>query len=190
MGSGVSGLYGGTYGAGVNIGVIGGNGGFPDVRDERRPQPYGASYGVTEDMLEYDKRRGVYSEKAGYSLNPTTINALESLKDGILVDREGKPMQGDYTYAVKENGDLVIGKRNGNGRDGKPTPHPTLVGGKEPRVKVAGMVTIADGKIVKYNNESGHFKPNVLSMPEADKAFSQLPESAFHRNFKKNMGRR
>lgn len=69
-------------------------------------------------------------------------------------------------------------------------PHQTLVGGREPRVKVAGMVTMSNGKIVKYDSESGHFKANDLSMPEPNKAFSQLPESAFHRNFNKNMDRR
>lgn len=99
-------------------------------------------------------------------------------------------MDGYYTYAVKENGELVIGERNGNGKDGKATPHQTLVGGREPRVKVAGMVTMSNGKIVKYDSESGHFKANDLSMPEPNKAFSQLPESAFHRNFNKNMDRR
>lgn len=33
-------------------------------------------------------------------------------------------MDGYYTYAVKENGELVIGERNGNGKDGKATPSP------------------------------------------------------------------
>ncbi|MDU6011990.1 MAG: hypothetical protein E6Y86_08110 [Slackia sp.] len=75
-------------------------------------------------------------------------------------------MDGYYTYAVKENGELVIGERNGNGKDGKATPYQTLVGGREPRVKVAGMVTMSNGKIVKYDSESGHFKANDLSMPE------------------------
>lgn len=99
-------------------------------------------------------------------------------------------MDGTYTYAVREDGTLVIGKRNGNGRDGKATPHPTLVGGRNPRVRIAGIVTMSKGKIVKYDNESGHFKPNILSMTEADRAFSELPITAFHRNFRKNMGRR
>lgn len=99
-------------------------------------------------------------------------------------------MDGTYTYAVKEDGELVIGKRNGNGRDGKATPHPTLVGGKNPRVRVAGMVTLSHDQVFKYDTESGHFKPNAKSIAAADDAFSQLPLSAFHRNFKKNMGRR
>ena len=191
MGSGISGLYTGTYGANAAAGgapAVGGGIGGADAT--RGSQPYASSYGVTPDMLQYDKDRGVYSDEKGYTRNPTAVNAHDSVRDGILVDHKGEPMNGDYTYVVKENGELVIGKRNGNGRDGKATPHPTLVGGKEPRVKVAGMVTMSNGKIVKYDNESGHFKPNDLSMPEADKAFSQLPSTVFHRNFNKNMGRR
>ena len=112
--------------------------------------------------VKYDKDRGAYSEETGYTRNPTTVNARENVREGVIVDHEGKPMNGSYTYAVKENGELVIGKRNGNGKDGKTTPHPTLLGDKEPRVKVAGMVTMSNGKLVKYDNESGHFKPNDL----------------------------
>lgn len=63
-------------------------------------------------------------------------------------------------------------------------------GGSSASFDTIGMMTFQDGKIVKYDNESGHFKPNVKSMPEADKAFSELPSTAFHRNFNKHMGRR
>ncbi len=193
MGSGMSGLYSGTYGAAA--GGLGGNGTNVISKVDlplpgRGSQPYAESYGVTSDMLDYDKDRGIYSNEKGYSLNPTVVNAGDSIKDGVLVGRDGKPMDGSYAYAVKEDGDLVIARRNGNGREGKPTPHPTLVGGKDPKVRIAGIVTMSKGKIVKYDNESGHFKPNDLSMPAADEAFSKLPGSAFHRNFNKNMGRR
>lgn len=197
MGSGTSGLYGNTYGTNVPIeatdnvkSVDGAAGSKQTSSAEKQSQPYAESYGVTKDMLEHDKERGVYTEKKGYSLNPTAINPKKNIRDGIVADHEGKPMNGSYTYVVKEDGELVIAKRNGRGKEGKATPHPTLVGGKDPKVKIAGMVTFQDGKIVKYDNESGHFKPNVKSMPEADKAFSALPSTAFHRNFNKHMGRR
>ena len=139
-------------------------------------------------MVEYDKGRGVYTDD-GYGVNPTAAKATSSVRDGILVNKDGTPMDGHYTYVVTTSGELVIGKRNGNGRDGLATPHPTLIGGKDPKVKVAGIVVMAQGKITKYDNESGHFKPNILSMPAADEAFSKLPDSAFHSNFKKNMSR-
>ena len=193
MGSGVSGLYSGTYGA-VAVGDLDDNEDNVSKDDlslsERKSQPYAESYGVVNDMLEWDKSRGVYSDENGYSFNPTAVIASNSIRDGVLVGHDGKQMDGSYTYAVKENGDLVIGKRNGNGKEGKATPHPTLIGGKDPKVRIAGIVIMSRGKIVKYDNESGHFKPNDLSMPAADKVFSKLPSSAFHRNFNKNMGRR
>ena len=56
--------------------------------------------------------------------DPTVVNAHDSVSDGVLVNHAGKPTDGHYTYAVKENGELVIGERNG--KDGKTTPHPTL----------------------------------------------------------------
>ncbi|WP_148362961.1 hypothetical protein [Olsenella massiliensis] len=68
--------------------------------------------------------------------NPTAVNAHDSVSDGVLVNHAEKPTDNHYTYTVKENGELVIGERNGTGKDGKTTPHPTLVGGREPRVKV------------------------------------------------------
>lgn len=189
MGSGISGLYSGTYGAAHGLGE-GHSAGRTVPANMRKSQPYAQSYGVMPDMLEYDKKRGVYSDSNGYSLNPTVTSAQSSIHNGILVDKAGNPMDGAYTYAVKEDGELVIGKRNGNGRDGKATPHPTLVGGKNPRVRVAGMVTLSHGRVVKYDTESGHYKPNARSIAAADDAFSQLPPTAFHKNFKKDMGRR
>lgn len=197
MGSGSSGMYDNTYGANILIRLEEDDEPADDAISSKQPnsteklsQPYAASYGVTKDMLELDKERGVYTKERGYSLNPTAINPKENIRDGIITNHEGKPMNGNYTYVVKEDGELVIAKRNGRGREGKATPHPTLIGDKDPKVKIAGMVTFQDGKIVKYDNESGHFKPNVKSMPEADKAFSDLPSTAFHKNFYMHMGRR
>ena len=191
MGSGVSGLYSGTYGASAAAEkqiVKRNSDAHESSATDRRSQPYAESYGVTDDMLAFDKERGVYTE-VGYRKNPTAVIASSSIRNGILVNKDGSPMDGHCTYAVTTSGDLIIGKRNGNGRDGLATPHPTLIGGKDPKVKVAGVVTLSQGKITKYDNESGHFKPNVLSMPAADEAFSKLPDSAFHSNFKKNMRR-
>ncbi len=191
MGSGISGLYADTYGA---IAVAEkqifkrNNDALGSSAADRQSQPYAESYGVTEDMLAFDKERGVYTE-VGYRKNPTAVIASTSVRNGILVNEDGSPMDGHYTYAVTTSGDLVIGRRNGNGRDGLATPHPTLIGGKDPKVKVAGIATLSQGKITKYDNESGHFKPNILSMTAADEAFSKLPDSVFHCNFKKNMRR-
>lgn len=82
-------------------------------------------------------------------------------------------------YVIDMEGNIILGKRNGNGREGIPTPHPTLIGGENPRVQMAGLVKIRGGKIISYDNQSGHFKPNIQSMPIADKAFGKLPSSVF-----------
>ena len=191
MGSGVSGLYSGTYGA-ISANEAGGNAGrdkgLISPSSERKSQPYAESYGVIKEMVEYDKERGVYTD-SGYGVNPTAVKVSSSVHNGVLVNKDDTPMNGHYTYVVTTGGELIIGKRNGNGRDGLATPHPTLIGGKNPKVKVAGIVVVSEGEIVKYDNESGHYKPNILSMPAADEVFSKLPNSAFHSNFKKNMGR-
>ncbi|WP_143764940.1 hypothetical protein [Collinsella vaginalis] len=79
--------------------------------------------------------------------DPTVVNAHDSVSDGVLVNHAGKPTDGHYIYAVKENGELVIGERNG--KDGKTTPHPMLVGGREPRVKVLEWL---QGRTVKLSS--------------------------------------
>lgn len=90
-------------------------------------------------------------------------------------------------YVIDKDGNIIVGKRNVNGRgkDAKPTPHPTLIGGKDSKVKMAGLIEIRGGKIYDYNNLSGHYKPNIKSMDAANKAFSKLSKSLFHKNAKK-----
>lgn len=186
MGTGISGLYSGTFGA-PKMPSIPLSQRASDTLNKRSSQPFRRLYGVVPKMLERDKAIGIYSSRTGYSRNPTVFSALSRIHRGVLVDNNGRALDGHYTYVVSESQELLIAKRNGNGRDGKPTPHPTLIGGKHPRVRVAGTVTISRGKIVKYDLESGHFKPNNKSFPVADEAFSQLPSTAFHRRFRKHM---
>ena len=83
------------------------------------------------------------------------------------------------------SGNIIIGERNGNGYNGKATPHPTLIGGENPRVQMAGILTVENGKIVSYNHMSGHFKPNIKSMDAAHKAFGRLPSYLFKGGKKK-----
>ena len=162
MGSGVTGNYHGTYGSDTS-------------------QPYRSTYGVTPDMKDYDIRTGVYHD-GHYDKNPTANN-INNLINGQYI--RNKRTNGSFTYVIDEKDNLIIGKRNGNGSKGARTPHPTLVGGSNPKVKMAGMVEIRSGKIYSYDNQSGHFKPNEKSMKIADKIFNKLPKKVFHRNFKK-----
>ena len=85
----------------------------------------------------------------------------------------------DMPYVIDMQGNIIVGKRNGNGKGGLATPHPTLIGGKDPQVQMAGMLHIQGGKIASYDNISGHFKPNPKSMPVADEAFGKLSSKLF-----------
>ena len=98
----------------------------------------------------------------------------------ILLHLSGKALiNADMPYVIDLKGNIILGKRNGNGRDGVPTPHPTLIGGKDPQVQMAGIVHIQGGKIASYDNQSGHYKPNKKSMSVADEAFGKLSPSLF-----------
>ena len=99
MGSDVCGLRARSYGASVAAEGVDADGNAESVDSERRPRPYASSYGVTPDMLQYDKDRGVCSEEKGYTCNPTTVGARDNAWEGEIVDHEGKPRNGSYAYA-------------------------------------------------------------------------------------------
>lgn len=153
MGSGVSGSYSGTT---------------------EKSQSYAKDYGVTPEMKQFDIDRGVYNGK--YEKNPTAKNINEIINGEYLFS---KSTSKSYTYVIDMDGNIIIGERNGNGFDGKATPHPTLIGGVNPRVQMAGILTIKNGKIESYNHMSGHFKPNIKSMDVAHEAFGKLPSYLF-----------
>ena len=139
-----------------------------------KSQPYAKSYGVTKDMIEFDISRGVY--KGTYEKNPTAGDIHDFIKGQCLFSEDNEK---SYTYVIDLKGNIIIGERNGNGWNGKATPHPTLVGGKNPRVRMAGILHVEGGKIVSYDYMSGHYKPNIKSMKAAKKAFDKLPSYLF-----------
>ena len=67
------------------------------------------------------------------------------------------------------------------------TPHPTLIGGKDPQVQMAGILDVRNGKIHGYDNQSGHYKPNKKSMEVADEIFGKLNPNLFHKDFRKGI---
>lgn len=159
MGSGICGNYSGT------------------IEKSQSFSPKG--YHVDKPMLEHDREKGTYKDD-GYSKNPTAININDAIIDGkIVVD--GKVANGQFTYVVDLNGNLIIGRRNGSNKF--QTPHPSLIGGKDPVVKMAGMVDIRNGKIHGWDDRSGHFKPNIKSMKYADEAFDKLSKEIFVKDF-------
>lgn len=159
MGSGKSGKYNGTRGS---------------------SQPYARSYAVCKDMREWDEKRGIYSKKHGYTKNPTAKKLTELINGNYIVSKRECI---HIPYVITTKGDIIVGRRNGNGKDGDPTPHPTLIGGKNPKVKCAGILEIAGGKIKSIDVNSGHFKPNKKSLPEAKKILEKLPKKLFHKKY-------
>ena len=139
-------------------------------------QPYQEQYSVYSKMMKKDIESGVYDPtNGGYIKNPTA-KPLDSLFDGNYI--VGPNFTKTVPYVITTSGEVIIGNRNGFGRGPGtlPTPHPTLIGGIDPKVKMAGMLQIKNGKIISYNDRSGHFRPNAKSMKWADEAFKKYPK--------------
>jgi hypothetical protein len=138
---------------------------------------------VEPDMLESDKKRTfrdpatgaerkVYdSAKGGYAKNPSSTELSSIVKNGKV---GGGFENGKFMYVVDENGKVIVGKRLGESM-----PHPTLIGGKNPKIQAAGTVEIQGGKIVHVDNHSGHYKPPRASLKSAVKSFMKLDEKVF-----------
>lgn len=155
MGSGISGNYTGT-------------------RPTEASQPYASSYGVTPEMLQFDIDRGVYN--GSYEKNPTAKNIYDAIDGECIISATRNKY---LTYVIDMDDNIIVAERNGNGFGGKATPHPTLIGGKNPKVKMAGILYLEKGKITGYDHLSGHYKPNIKSMDAAKKAFKKLPSYLF-----------
>ncbi len=154
MGSGVSGLNKTSYGT---------------------SQPYAASYAVVPEMLRHDKRDPViYDPDKGYFKNPTATDIKEAHKDGKIRFKDGTEVGDNAIYVLDEKGNLIIGYRKNPNNSGKRSPHPTLIGGKNPRVACAGIMRFRDGKILSVDQESGHFRPHEKSLRKVGKYLKDL----------------
>ena len=159
MGSGAGGSYGGGSGS----------------------QPYAPSYHVEKSMHEQDIKNGTYHD-GHYDKNPTAQNINDMINGNYIGNKHTNI---DMPYVIDLDGNIILGRRNGNGKGGTPTPHPTLIGGADPQVQMAGIVHIQGGKIASYDNQSGHYKPNAKSMHVADEAFGKLPSTLFKKKGKR-----
>lgn len=137
-------------------------------------QPYAPTYHVTNDMLKCDRKDpDIYNPNTGYFHNPTAQNLEESIRDGdIYID--GEKADSRFPYVLDQSGNIIFGTRTNPNNPDKRSPHPTLIGGKDPQVQCAGILKISDGKIVSVDNASGHFKPNILSMEKVYNALESL----------------
>lgn len=143
-------------------------------------QPFAPLYHVEKQMHQYDIDNGTF-RNGQYYKNPTA-KTLDSMINGNYVGNKSTNEE-NLPYVIDTTGNIIVGKRNGNGRGGAPTPHPTLIGGADPVVQIAGILKIRGGKIYSYDDRSGHFKPNAKSMSVADEIFGKLPMQLFHKNF-------
>lgn len=139
-------------------------------------QPYASTYSVTSDMMDRDKADpDIYNPTTGYFKNPTATN-LESAVDGNRIVFNNRSAAGTMTYVMDTDGNIIFGKRANPNDQNKRAPHPTLIGGKDPQVQCAGMITFHKGRILSVNNSSGHFKPNSKSMEKVKAALQKLYE--------------
>ncbi len=178
MGSGRCGRYSNTYGAKRNC---------SHEHISEGSQPYSETYHVETKMLEKDKSDpDIYNELKGYFNNPTST-LLESAIDGNRFVYNKRRVDGKRMYILDKDGNIFFGKRcNPNNSKGH-SPHPTLIGGKDPIVQCAGIIDFYKGRIKSIDNNSGHYKPNIKSM---EKVYAVLKElynknpNLFDKNFK------
>ncbi len=100
---------------------------------------------------------------------------IDSIDNGI-VKLNNVIIDGTITYVINEEGEFIFGKRFNPNNPNKRSPHPTLIGGLDPLVKCARMVTFKKGKIISINHMSGHFKPNIKSMKIAYQSLRKVEE--------------
>ena len=98
----------------------------------------------------------------------------------------------DIGYRLKINtvliNNLILGSRAQWSTD-KPfdegkAPHPTLIGGDNPKVQAAGMVYFSDGRILRITNSSGHYKPSSDCLKKAEEIFlKNFGQNSFSHKF-------
>ena len=161
----------------------------PDIdpnRIEPKSQDYADTYHVFDEAMERDKLDvEIYDPSTGYPKNPTA-NKIDASIVNEHIEIDGKTPNGPITYVLDPDGNIIIGKRSNPINNAKRSPHPMLIGGVDPEVQCAGMITFKKGKIVSIDNQSGHFRPNIQSMDRVYDALKRLYEtnpSVFSKNF-------
>ncbi len=148
-------------------------------------------YSVVPEMYELDIKRGTFkSFKNGYVKNPTAQNITNYINNTNYLGTGGKKgsLNGLYMYVVDVNNNIIIGNRVTGMVSGlidtDSLPHPTLIGGIDPKVQGAGIITIQGGKIIKVDNASGHFRPDPSSLKKVEKLFlNKVPDKYYDRKF-------
>ena len=144
------------------------------VYSKGESQAYAPTYHVVPSMLKHDKKHpDIYDPERGYFHNPTATKLNDAIQ-GDTVMFKGRKAEGSFTYVIDTNGNVIFGKRaNPNNPNGR-APHPTLIGGKHPKVQMAGILHIERGKIKSFDDQSGHFRPSSKSMEKMEAAMRKL----------------
>ena len=150
---------------------------------------------VELDMYALDRARtsikSIFKEGTNeYVPNHTRRNLTEldiNLQSGKIRDANGNVLNTDNVngeglmYVIDEFDNIIIGSRGGLDNN---YPHPTLIGGRNPNVKMAGMIRFKNGRIFEINNISGHFKPPRSMLDEAERIFrNRMPKNSFDTKF-------
>ena len=130
------------------------------------------SYGVVSAARAADEGNPTVFSGGRYVKNPSARPIEEYVQNGQLKMPGTKKFTGSLMFAVDEDGTLITGVR-GDRR----SPHPTLLGGANPKVRTAGMLYFYRGKLVRVQNQSGHFQPSYGSLKHAHEALrTQAPD--------------
>ena len=151
-------------------------------------QPYAETYRVVKEMFDKDRKDpDIYDPDTGYFKNPSAILLRDAIRNNRFYQKNGKKTEREFMYVMDKNGNIIFGKRDNPNDPAKRSPHPTLIGGKDPRVQCAGIITFKDGKIFSVDNQSGHYRPNIKSMKKVEAFLQKLYEEnrlLFHKESK------
>jgi hypothetical protein len=137
--------------------------------------------GTNPAFLKTDAEKGILVG-GKYIKNPTAKPIQELITpNGIIGTKKSMYYSGEYMYVIDSEGSIIIGSRakqfNPQGLS-----HPTLIGGENPQVRGAGIVSIQGGKLKWIDDASGHFQHSG-TLDAAREAFGRLPKDVFSPEF-------
>jgi hypothetical protein len=150
------------------------------LKKGKLPGPNSKLKGVVDGHRESDIAKGAIVD-GKYVKNPTAQNLTDVLTPGGRVF--DKSSTGRFVYVVDDSGNFIIGNRARSSEFPSGLPHPTLIGGADPKVLGAGELYLKGGKITWINDKSGHFQ-QANSLNAAKSAIENLPKNVLHKGFK------
>ena len=142
---------------------------------ENGSQPYKDLYNVVPDMLKHDmKDEDIYNKETGYFKNPSAFVLQDVVRSGTLFKNNNGKAVYKLIYVVDEYNNIIVGERLNPNNPDKRSPHPALIGGKNPVVKCAGILEFRDNKIYSVSNQSGHYRPDIKSLKLVEKILQEL----------------